>query len=120
MRTAMLAATILIFSPFANAATCESVKSLALPATTITLAEPVAAGAFTQAGGRGAQQFAGLPAFCRVAAALRPVTDSEIKIEVWVPAAGWNGKMQSVGNGAWAGSISFPAMGAAPAAGWGA
>src|SRR6202012_2923415 len=51
---------------------------------------------------------------------LRPVADSEIKIEVWMPAAGWNGKLQSVGNGAWAGSISYPAMATALAAGYAA
>src|SRR6266849_1282775 len=32
------------------------------------------------------------------------------QIEVWMPASGWNGKLQSVGNGGWAGSISYPAM----------
>src|SRR5439155_105962 len=54
-----------------------------------------------------------LPAFCRVAATLTPTSDSEIKVEVWLPASGWNGKLQAVGNGGWAGSISYPAMGEA-------
>jgi feruloyl esterase len=64
--------------------------------------------------------FKSLPAFCRVAATLKPVSDSEIRIEVWMPASGWNGKLQSVGNGAWAGSISYPALGTALAAGYAA
>ncbi len=38
-----------------------------------------------------------LPAFCRVAATLKPTSDSDIKIEVWLPASGWNGKFQAVG-----------------------
>ena len=54
-----------------------------------------------------------LPAFCRVAATIRPSKDSDIKIEVWLPADGWNGKFQGVGNGGWTGSISYPALMAA-------
>ena len=95
---------------------CEELASLALPATTISLAQPVAAGAFVnpaaQAGRGGAQSaaFKNLPAFCRVAATIAPTSDSDIKVEVWLPASGWNGKFQAVGNGGWAGAISYPAM----------
>jgi feruloyl esterase len=53
-----------------------------------------------------------------VAATLKPSSDSDIKIEVWMPAAGWNGKFQGVGNGGWAGSISYSALAAALAAGY--
>jgi len=59
-----------------------------------------------------------LPAFCRVAATLTPTSDSDIKIEVWLPASGWNGKFQAVGNGGWAGMISYAAMAAALARGY--
>ena len=58
--------------------------------------------------------------FCRVAVTITPVPDSEIKIEVWLPESGWNGKLQSVGNGAWAGSISYPAMATAVSTGYAA
>jgi feruloyl esterase len=34
-------------------------------------------------------------------------------MELWMPADNWNGKFQMVGNGGWAGIISFPQMGAA-------
>ena len=51
-----------------------------------------------------------LPPFCRVAATLKPTADSDIKIEVWLPASDWNGKFQAVGNGAWSGAIAYPAM----------
>ena len=37
----------------ANAATCESLASLTLPNTKITVAQPVAAGAFERTGGPG-------------------------------------------------------------------
>jgi Tannase and feruloyl esterase. len=59
-----------------------------------------------------------LPAFCRVAATLRPTSDSDIKIEVWMPASGWNGKFQAVGNGAFNGSIAYPSMMTALARGY--
>ena len=48
-----------------------------------------------------------LPAFCRVAATLTPTADSRIRIEVWMPASGWNGKFQAVGNGGWNGNIEY-------------
>jgi feruloyl esterase len=68
---------------------------LALKNVMIDSAQPIAAG-----GPRN------LPVYCRVAATLRPTSDSDIKIEVWMPAAGWNGKFQANGNGGWSGSIN--------------
>jgi tannase/feruloyl esterase len=99
----------------ASAASCESVTTLNLANTKVTMASEVAPGAFAppgpaaRGGGPGAA-FAGLPAFCRVAATLTPSNDSDIKIEVWLPMSGWNGKFQAVGNGAWQGSIGYAAM----------
>ena len=55
-----------------------------------------------------------------MAATLKPTGDSEIKIEVWMPASGWNGKLESVGNGAWAGSISYRDLATAVSAGYAA
>jgi feruloyl esterase len=104
----------------AQAATCESLASLALPQATITAAEAVAAGAFSQPGGRGGTSFANLPAFCRVAATLTPTTDSDIKMEVWMPAASWNGKFLMVGNGGWNGNIDRNAIAAAMRRGYAA
>jgi Tannase and feruloyl esterase len=98
-------------------ATCESLASLKLPDTTITLAQTVAAAAFTiPIGFPSPSSPKSLPAFCRVAATLRPTKDSDIKIEVWLPIEGWNGKFQGIGNGGWAGSISYAVPSAAPTA----
>jgi feruloyl esterase len=55
-----------------------------------------------------------------VTAALHPTSDSDIRLEVWLPVDGWNGKLQSVGNGAWAGTVPYPALGTALAAGYAA
>jgi feruloyl esterase len=61
--------------------------------------------------------FKSLPAFCRVAATIKPSSDSDIKMEVWMP-VNWNGKFQAVGNGGWTGSIAYPAMARALAKGY--
>src|SRR6187200_1977888 len=107
--------SFVVFAAFvssAAAATCESIAALALPGAKITAAQQVAPGAFTPPGQAGpvAPVYAKLPAFCRVTATLAPSADSDIKIEVWLPASGWNGKFQAVGNGAWQGSIGYAAM----------
>jgi len=95
------------------ASSCEAIASLVFPDAKITAANPVAAGAFSPPGAGAGQQntaFKQLPAFCRVAATLQPSSDSDIKIELWLPASDWNGKLQAVGNGGWAGSINYAAM----------
>jgi feruloyl esterase len=68
----------------------------------------VPAGTFALPGtGPATAEFSQLPTFCRVAATLTPSSDSDIKIEVWLPIADWNGKFEAVGNGGWAGTISY-------------
>ena len=104
----------------AASASCESLASLTLKDATITAASTVATGAFrppAAPSGRG-EEFKGLASFCRVAVTLRPSTDSDIKVEVWLPASGWNGKFQAVGNGGWAGAIGYAAMSRALAHGY--
>src|SRR5579862_814196 len=105
---------VLLMAVPASAATCESLTNLKLPDTKITSAEVEAAGAFTPPAPGGnaaaASQFSTLPAFCRVTVTLTPSSDSDIKVEVWLPVSGWNGKFQAVGNGGWAGTISYPAL----------
>jgi feruloyl esterase len=93
----------------ADAGSCARLSSLQLQGATITLAEEHGAGAFTPPGAD-ARATRSLPAFCRVAATLAPTGDSEIKIEIWMPASGWNGKYNAVGNGAFSGAIAYPAL----------
>ena len=48
---------------------------------------------------------------CRVSITLRPTADSEIKSEVWLPAASeWNGKLLMEGGGGLVGSINTEGM----------
>ncbi len=97
MKPVILSLLALTTASAASAATCESLASLHLDHTSITLAQPVAAGALTLPPARNAAQqasaLAKLPAFCRVAATLTPTADSHINIEVWLPADAWNGKL---------------------------
>ena len=107
----VLAAVCLAPATMWAATACANLKTLALPHTTITMAETVAAGAFpAPAGGRGnPQQFADLPEFCRIQATLAPSSDSDIKIELWMPAAArWNGKFRGTGNGGLGGGAAVP------------
>ena len=112
------------FAPWAAGATkCEDLASLTLKGGTITASHVIAPGQFAppgRAGGGAAATFAKLPAFCRVEATLKPSSDSEIRMEVWLPASGWNGKLVEAGNGAFAGSISYGPMASAVAAGYAA
>src|SRR5437660_7962744 len=105
----------------ADAATCESLSSLALPNTAITMAQTVAAGSFVAParGGGPGQPLTDLPAFCRVQATLRPSADSNIKMELWLPASAegsgeaartaWNGKFRGTGNGGLGGGAGVAA-----------
>jgi feruloyl esterase len=91
----------------AAAMPCEGLASLKLPDTTITAAQSIPAGTYTAPNG---EVFKNMPAFCRVAATLTPTSDSEIGIEVWMPALAWNGKFEGVGNGGFAGMIAYSSL----------
>jgi feruloyl esterase len=59
-----------------------------------------------------------LPTFCRVVVKATPSSDSDIRIEVWMPATGWNGRFRGQGNGGFAGEIDFRSLGATVAQGY--
>jgi feruloyl esterase len=120
---ALVGVCALFAAASADAAPCETLAKIALPHTTITAAEQIPAGAFVPPGARPAGAalpaiYAKLPEFCRVTATLAPSSDSDIKIEVWMPLSNWNGTFQAVGNGGWAGTISYAALAAAVAGGY--
>ena len=83
---------------------CESLAGLHLPDTTITTATVVPAGAFNPAI---------VTTACRVAGSIKPTSDSDIRFEVWMPAADWNNKFLSAGEGGYAGSINYGGIGGA-------
>jgi len=87
---------------------CASLAQQQLPTTTITAAQVVTTGSFTPPGSTNA--ITNLPPFCRVAGVIAPTNESHILFEVWLPLEKWNGRFAGVGNGGWAGGISFGAL----------
>jgi feruloyl esterase len=100
-------ALALCISGQCSAATCESLATLKLNQTTITAAHSEAAGPFTPPSGSRVEVS---QAFCRVTMVLRPSADSDIQTEIWLPASGWNGKFQGIGNGGFAGAIAYSGL----------
>jgi feruloyl esterase len=87
------------------AADCAGMASMALDSVTITKAEHREAAVLEQ----DREPKVSLPPHCRIAAVLAPSHDSHIEMELWLP-DDWNGKFLALGNGGWAGSMSFSAM----------
>jgi len=87
-------------------ATCRDLLSLRVPDIEVSDAEILGVGPFRPpGGGRGVDVPVGA---CRVVLTARPSSDSDIKIEVWLPAAGaWNGKLLGVDNGGFSGTIDY-------------
>jgi feruloyl esterase len=108
-----LSAALAFGASAVRATTCESLATLALPETIITLAKSQPAGTFAAPKPFDSPEpsFENLPAFCRVAGEIKPTKDSNVKFEVWMPLSGWNSKLIGLRNGDWAGVISYPSMG---------
>lgn len=62
-------------------------------------------------GGKGIPPFSALPAFCRVAAILKPSPASDIRMELWLPITGWNGLFRGTSPNGLGGVINYNAMG---------
>lgn len=93
------------------ASDCGSFSLMRMPEVTITLAQSIEAGQLSiPEVTRENPIYKTLPKFCRIAATLKPTADSDIKIEVWMPAANWNQKLEAVGNGGWGGAINYSGM----------
>jgi Tannase and feruloyl esterase len=104
-----------------SAASCAALGKLTLPNTRVVLAEEIAAGTLPSPNPLHPEPFklrAQLPALCRVLAIVSPSADSEIRMEVWMPSAGWNGKFRGVGNGGFAGEIDYNGLAESVAQGY--
>ena len=133
MRTAPLIAAMCIAAAAASDATprllaaaptaCEALAQTRIVNGSVLSAESVPAGAFVPPNAtnpNAATAFKTLPAFCRVAIKVTPSTDSDIRVEVWLPASGWNRKLQAVGNGGLGGAMPYPALATAIRGGYAA
>ena len=120
-RLGLLAFGLALVPPTAGGAetACEGLKSMALAGMAVTAAQAVASGAFAPPSNLppfvvgDASTYKALPPFCRVLVTARPSADSDIRIEVWLPAAGWNGRFRAVGNGGFAGQIAYRGLASA-------
>jgi len=107
-----------------GARACERLGQLELAGAKILSAQTIAAGAFAPPPNLApwlsgdASFYKTLPAFCRVVVDAAPSADSSIKIEVWMPVDGWNGKFRGEGNGGFAGEIGYIGMARALAGGY--
>lgn len=101
-------------SPLARAdaiADCEQLAAAAVPGAEVIHATPVPAGPFRpDRPDVAATSPTSLPAHCRVSVIARPSPDSQIRMEVWLPSEGWNGRFEAVGNGNYAGMLSLGAL----------
>lgn len=127
LRYASLPAAILLALSAVSFAqdSCAQLMATKFSGATIILADSVAAGTFagppTPYGTRDlTAPYKNVPAFCRVVVLAKPTPDSNIKIEVWMPASGWNGKLQGLGNGGFAGLIDYVPLGVAVSEGYAA
>ena len=116
---AFLAATLLLAAPAVSQSAdnnrCASLQQLQLDQAHVLSAEVVAAGSFVappRPTGPNEQipLYKKLPSFCRVKIQATPTADSNIQIEVWLPAEGWSGRFHGEGNGGFAGEIDFGAL----------
>jgi feruloyl esterase len=97
IRAALAAITIAGIPAFG--ATCDSLSKISLPKATVTSAQVVAAGQYQPPASSRGGNYKNLPEFCQVKATLKPTADSDIHIELWLPASGWNGKFQGTTGG---------------------
>jgi len=86
-----------------RAASCEDLLNLKLPNTVIKSVQRIGPGEFN-APGRGKQP--DFPGFCRVVASVKPVPDSDIGVEIWLPSNQWKGVFHGNGSGGYGGSLS--------------
>ncbi|HLH08159.1 MAG TPA: tannase/feruloyl esterase family alpha/beta hydrolase [Terriglobales bacterium] len=123
---ACLLGSLLLFSASAfTQDSCELLANLKISDATITLAKVVPAGTFNGppapfSGVNISAFYKSLPQFCRVVAEAKPTPDSDIKLEVWLPVTDWNGKLQGIGNGGFAGLIDYQQIGYAMSKGYAA
>lgn len=83
------------------AVSCESLATLSLPNAKVTAAQAITTGTYKPEDARNTIEK--LPSFCRVHVVVKP----EINVEIWMPLAGWNGKLMGTTPGGVLGSINY-------------
>jgi Tannase and feruloyl esterase len=115
-----IAALMLCPSARAQRRSCHSLADLKLADVTIVSAKTVPSGrlAVPADGPDGPPQSFEVRAFCRVRGTIQPAAGSNIRFEVWMPSANWNGRFEGAGNGGFAGAINYRVLAIALRAGF--
>jgi feruloyl esterase len=89
---------------FADTASIRKILGAKQGKIEITALQIITEGSFLQPDGKTVKD---LPPFCRVSATLRPTPSSNIKVELWMPLQGWNGRFLGTGNGGGGGWMGY-------------
>jgi feruloyl esterase len=106
--TAAACLTVLSFAGSASAAPCDELLQLKVQDATIDSAQAVVAGSYRASP---ADELKDMPAFCRLHGTIAAVTGSRVGFELWLPDAGWNGKIEMFGNGGYSSKIAYLSLG---------
>ena len=88
---------------------CSALREIKIQGTAIASAESVPAGTFHAPDNK---DYPNLPAFCRVTATVSILPDSAVRIELWMPQAGWKEVFEGTGNGGYSGDFIYSAIAA--------
>ena len=93
---------------------CTALATLHLDHATVSAATRVASATAPAGVTLPPARVATLPTFCRVQISATPTPDSDIRIDLWLPAnaQAWNGRFLAHGNGGFAGEFNFSLMAA--------
>jgi Tannase and feruloyl esterase len=96
-------------------ASCRGLSNLRLLGAKIDRADVISDGTFEPAPvvgspSRNGSAITNLPIFCRVQGVAKPSEASEVKFEVWLPIASWDGRIEMIGNGGYSSAIFYPEM----------
>jgi Tannase and feruloyl esterase len=106
-QSAFAALGTLILAAPARAGTptsCESLTAFSFPDTTINSATSMPGGPYV-APDVWHLAFTNLPPSCQVSATIKPTSDSNINVQVWMPTQRYNGRYLGTGNGGYAGGF---------------
>lgn len=107
----LVALCLMAAAPAIAGERCEALRTFGLERGRIDSAESVPAGIFKVPD---YPDYPGeripVPAHCRVQGVLQPGPKSHARFEVWLPESDWNGRLEAVGNGGYAGLLSVWAV----------
>jgi feruloyl esterase len=101
-------------------AACERLVKFTVADARIVSVQSVTTGSFVPptSGTAKVEPLTNLPPFCRVVASARRQGDTDVAVEVWLPARGWNGEFRPASSGFTGGTITHGEMADLLRQGW--